>query len=324
MDSSFWLSLNGWTWLALAGCALVIPGVILESAEYVVKWSEKRKFLKFIRWIIGSPTMLEFLCFAKTLKKALLPVETLGFIALVIGLMVEIFGSFQSDVSQSRDNAELYAAAGVATNMAAQAMETAARFNFDAAEARKQAAILESNNLELQKKLMPRTISVEQMELFKKYMNLVSKKIPVRVSIGQEGFDTETFGKDVRDMLSYAGFTNTPDCGPWGLFRDSTRLLALPPWEAGFQPECEIMYYSSKDMTETVRTNNQSIVGYRGVQSPFTNFTIVPAVFDSDPTQMVFQAIGMGLKQVGVSVAWVQGNPWVNSNQFEIFIPVKP
>jgi len=68
------ISLDWWTWVALFGCALVIPGVILESAEYVVKWGKKKSFLKFIERNVRPPAREEYERLAKWLKPKILKV----------------------------------------------------------------------------------------------------------------------------------------------------------------------------------------------------------------------------------------------------------
>ncbi|MGA3163011.1 MAG: hypothetical protein ABSD77_02260 [Verrucomicrobiota bacterium] len=190
------------------------------------------------------------------------------------------------------------------------------RLKFRVEELRKQ-------NDELEAELNPRRITIKQMEDFKLFMTFVSKKIPIRISIGQEGFDTETFGKDMRDMFNYAGFSATPDCGVWGLFRDNTRVTTTMIWETN-RPFAEIVYFATNSADFNFNPTNRGIpFMWHYIPSPYTNFSIVPVVPESGSAKDVFDAIDIGLKQIKIPAYWFPENQWVKSNEFEIFIPVK-
>jgi len=158
------------------------------------------------------------------------------------------------------------------------------------------------------------------MENFKKFMSLVPK-IPVKISIGQEGFDTETYAKQMRDMFNYAGFGISSDSGPWGVFRDPTRIEARLPGDIKYRDGVQIIYYTTNESD----FGTDGILNYvwTGITSPYTNFTKIPVVQSSNDVRMIFEAIDCAFKSNGIPVVWEPENEWVKSNEFEIFIPIK-
>jgi hypothetical protein len=282
-----------------------IIGILLESNEkqYLREWWDFRLNPKLFNPIWGW--------ILKWCKSRKLRIEFFSIVLVFGGLVIE-FGASHKAYIASDSLTESLRAQTAQANLLSTSNEL-------------QVAILTSNNLVLQKELLPRIITTKQMEDFKLYMTFVSKKTPVRISIGPEGFDTETFGKQLRDTLSYAGFTNTPECGVWGLYRDATRCIAIPTGDTNLTiPDAEIIFYSTNEADFTRTNGGEFIMPYNYHKSPFTNFENIPVVLDSDSSKQTFNAIGLGLKQIGLNVPWVPENQWVKSNEFEIFIPIKP
>ncbi len=180
--------------------------------------------------------------------------------------------------------------------------------------------MLRSNVVALELKMQPRIITQKQINDFIFLMQHV-KKIPVKISIGQEGFDTETYGRQIRDMFTKAKFANSIDSGTWGIFRDSSRLEARNFGKTKAWPFVEIVYYSTNN-DDYFETNNTFT--YNLTASKFSNSPIpLPVVTENDPVEYVFYAIDYGFKQIGIPTEWRPSNQWVKPGEFEIFIPLK-
>ncbi len=121
MDSS---SLTFWEIISEVGFIMVVVGVVGEGAELVVEWIKRHEE--------GG---------TRKKRKWLLPVETLSFVILVVGLAMEFLGSHKSMRIADADNARLNKEAGHARKDAALAIESAAVVKKDAAIANERAGI---------------------------------------------------------------------------------------------------------------------------------------------------------------------------------------
>jgi hypothetical protein len=293
MDSSLLFLLNGWTWLALIGCALVIPGVILESAEYVIKWGKKKKCRQFIdRWI-PYPARRECVCAVKILKPIILPIETFGFALLVIGLAVEIFGSFKSDQTQSQENAVMEA-----TNTV---------LNLQIEE-------LHSNNLVLEKELQPRTISIEQITNFIRVSVNIPRNIPITVHASTQGDDTLGFATQIRLMLDKAGFMRdgSQNGVEYDLYNNSpiTGYFYRKIGDEHTWPSVIFAMYGTNEIFSVdsdIYNSTNEVVGL----SP-----------NERGAKAVYEGIEAAFRRIGISTEWETAF-WLKTNEIEIYIPPK-
>ncbi len=277
-------SLDLWTWVALIGCALVIPGVILESAEYVVKWRKNKSFLNAIKKYLREPSLDEYIRFAEWLKPKILKVESLGFFLLVIGLAIEIFGSFEADRLQSKQNSEL---------------------NW-------QTELLRSKNLALQQKLQPRIITGEQITNFI-FLTEKLPKFPIGVLMGGLTDETLNYATQFREMLERAGYkipkadTNFPT---------GVRIVpTLLGWHYQFDPTNE---YSSISFFRGY-TNGLRSYDFR---YEMTNGYCRPIVGDweIDETNKTFAAISFILGQISITYTEIYAPDWAGLNGNIIFV----
>jgi hypothetical protein len=121
MDSS---SLTFWEIISEVGFILVIVGVVGEGAELVVEWIKRHE---------PEGTRKK--------RKWLLPVETLSFVILVVGLALEFLGSHEAMRIADAQNASLNKEAADARKDAGVAIESAAVVKKDAAIANERAGI---------------------------------------------------------------------------------------------------------------------------------------------------------------------------------------
>ena len=104
--STFWIGL--FSWLALFGAGVVIIGIVLESAEVLVKFKHELKCRKWVVLVFGKKWRRELVLGGKFVKSNLFwPFEVLGFAILIAGLVMEMIGSFSAERLQSRENAIL-------------------------------------------------------------------------------------------------------------------------------------------------------------------------------------------------------------------------
>ena len=139
----------------------------------------------------------------------------------------------------------------------------------DAAKTDKEAAELESNNLALRPKMQPRTISPQQFTNFIVLTHRI-KKTPIAVSIGQEGFDTETFAYQLRQMFTAAGFRTNDGALAWGINRDPTRLYALDAGEWENQPHGDFAVLVPPEKMADFMGGTFDVVTVNGLMMPVT------------------------------------------------------
>jgi hypothetical protein len=295
MLSSFFSSLDGWAWLALIGAFMVIPGVMLEGAEYIVKWSKNKTFRRCFRWSIGTPTLLEFLCIAKTVEKLLLPVESLGFLVLVFGLAVEIIGSFFSNRLQTRENFELSQSN---INLTLRIEE------------------LRSNNLVLEKELQPRTITIDQITNFI-FLTAKMPKFKVRVAAGVSSDEVSSFAWQIREMLNKAGF-GVPDA-------DTNRMLGID-WEPSAVnlaiPNTGTNWADLSFISDHPITPDQRIyaASFKDETTGRVQYAPIPNNIDS-----MYSVLFGAFADIGITNVTFGDKPdWVKPTHYEIFVIQKP
>jgi len=221
-------------------------------------------------------------------------IEIVGGTILIFGLAMEFRGHKRENLMLDKQNGALYSLAE---------------------KMRERSDLLESNNLVLQKEVLilksPRTIKPQQMDDFKVLTALI-KKIPITISIGQEGADTETYAMQLRQMFAYAHFESPTNSGLWGISRYPGRVQARL---VGVQNEfnfVEFLFFS---------TNNPPLP--ESVPVITIGPDHIPIVPNSGTTEDVFHAIFYVFQKMGISSKFVLANEWLKPGEFEVFIPLK-
>jgi hypothetical protein len=284
-SDSGWLSF--FSTLAIIGCVIVIIGVVLESAELIVKFSSEMKWRKWVAEVFGNNRRRTLVFCARYIKPRLFPFEFLGFSVLVIGLGIELLGSFSAERLQSKENS-------------VQSFQT---------------ELLRSNNIALQLKLQPRTITAEQIANF----IYVTQKIPkfqIRIGIGEAREETASYAWQIRRMFDAAKFP-TPNSDTnlaFGIYYDPG-AVSLPTaiGDTNKWPDVEFV----TDSTNDFRVFNYSM---REQTNGFVRFTI-----KEGDTNNMYGAFINALIQVGINVDWNYNTPkWVAPNHCAIFVKQKP
>jgi hypothetical protein len=156
------LSLKCWEIVSEAGFVAVIIGVALEVVELVGKWFERCKKERL----------------PKRIRRWLLPVETIGFAILIIGLAVEFLGSHKAMQIADRENA---------------------RLNKLAEDSRLKAD-------ELEAKMKPRTITSEQQTNLIECLSRAPQKGKINVFAGIFDAEAVGFAEQISNVLAQAGF----------------------------------------------------------------------------------------------------------------------
>lgn len=101
-------TIDFFSYLAYVGCLLVVIGVVLEEAELLTKFRHELKCRKWVVEVLGKDRRTKLILFGNYVKPKLYwPFEVLGFGVLVIGLGVELLGSFSAERLQSDKNGQL-------------------------------------------------------------------------------------------------------------------------------------------------------------------------------------------------------------------------
>ena len=195
-------SLKFWESFSEFGFILVIIGVVGEVSELAVKWVERRRGRsipkKEIRW--------------------LLPVETLFFAVLVVGLSMEFLGSHNATRIADAENARLSEIGDKAKEAASQANQAAEKAKADRASIELQVERFRQTNLVLQTKALELQAQVSKLEArtqdrrigpsTKRAMLDALANIPkgkVVVAAFQSDREAVAFGKQIADLLNEAG-----------------------------------------------------------------------------------------------------------------------
>ncbi|HEY5298361.1 MAG TPA: hypothetical protein VIK59_10590 [Verrucomicrobiae bacterium] len=108
-------------------------------------------------------------------------------------------------------------------------------------------AKLNNENLRLQLKLQPRTVSIEQITNFV-YLTEKITKIPIKICLTQNGDtpETETFAFQIRDMLTKANFGINSDAGIWDITRGEPDLFRKTERQKVW-PDVLFVFYSTNN-----------------------------------------------------------------------------
>jgi hypothetical protein len=190
--------------------------------------------------------------------------------------------------------------------------------SIEIADLEKQTASLQATNLllrtkldELEIRLQPRRITMEQA---RKFMFLTERveKIPIKIVIGEEGRDTETFAGDLREMFTDAGFKTNADAGMWGITRIPEFHLKHPLGGTNELPDVIFVRYSP--------THEIYLSPYYTAEQ--TNGVLRPIVSTTNQ-YMVFEALGHAFQEIGMNYDWWANTSLVNSGECLILVPIK-
>ena len=195
--------------------------------------------------------------------------------------------------------------------MAEEARDRASSNELQVAQLTQTNIALRTKLVELELKVQPRRITPEQVKTFI-FLTEKIARIPITISVGQEGFDTEVFAFQLREMFSKAGFGSKEVAGAWGILRDPTRLYARSVGTPPFGAEV-ILALPSSEVFERFKTDRFNIELTNGIVRP-----IVTSRNEED----VYAALNFVLQKVGVVPAYWQSQ-WRPPRAFEVFVPLK-
>lgn len=234
-----------------------------------------------------------------------------GWKILMTGIVMEVVAALFICIFSGLESAELGDKAEQARKDAAEAKLLATEIELTNAQIWQTNMVLRSNLAILELKVQPRIITSEQVTNFI-FLTEKIKKIPIAVSIGQEGFDTETFAHQIRTMFSRAGFGVAAGAGVWDIKRDPTRIFSF---EIGFpivEADAAWIFPSEAGISDTSKIR---------LSFERTNKVERPIVTTTNETD-IYNAIAIALKQVGIKVIACT-NMWTPPNGHEIYIPIK-
>jgi len=158
-----------------------------------------------------------------------------------------------------------------------------------------------------QRRRVSRRVTPEQLTNFV-FLTQKVTKIPITVSIGQEGSDTESFAYQLRSMLSQAGFgiaevrqhgSPFAGVGPLGIYHDPLRRVVSPIGLPNYLGD--VLIASPQD----VRAAALLAAGKKFMRFEQTNNFLRPIV-ESTNKSAIYSGIGCALIQVGIKTL-----PWV-------------
>jgi hypothetical protein len=288
LDSS---SLEFWELVGLWGFIFVWVGVAGEGAEI------------FTKLLLPKVYRARHRCF-----------DVIGaffWIVLVVALAVEFIGNVKAMQITDRENARLNSEAGQARKDAGEAIEQAALASLRTASVEATNLVLRAKVVELELKLQPRRITMEQV---RKFMFLTEKveKVPIKILITAEGRDTETFAHDLREMFTYAGFRTNSDVGVFGVNR---RPEVVSGMKFGITNELPDVFFVMYD------TGGVSIIkGSWRLER--TNGLVRPIISETNELA-VFIGLSQCFDQIGVRSEWHGDDKMVTPGECLIWVPVK-
>jgi hypothetical protein len=229
---------------------------------------------------------------------------------LVAGLILEIVEAARAD----RDVAVANLEAKRAGTNAAASYERAAVAEREAGQANERAANTESNNFVLQKQMQPRIITMEQVTNFI-FLTAKVPKIPIKICIGQESAETETFAYQFRDMFNQAGFKLDSSAGLFGITRRPDFRMVMPINRNDYGD----IYFI------TMNTNWNGVVAYP-LNVEITNGLTRPIITNGDNVEAVYEGIQFALGQINIDTKRYisdTNSVFVNSGEFGFLVPDK-
>jgi len=237
-------------------------------------------------------------------------------VVLVVALAVEFWGNVKAMRIADSINSQLDAEAGQARKDAGAAIERAALIESNNVALSWQVEELRSNNIVLEARLLPRTITPQQETNF---ISLCANipKMPIKILIGLEDNETESFAQDVRRALDAAGF----ECPDGGFIRDQTLIMTRPLGVSNFDSEL------------CIATGDKNVVpkGREPVVVPGMIFLSKNAagervVWTEGLDQIgVVYCVGDSFAKVGIPTTWLSqsAEKYLKTNEAAIYIPEK-
>jgi hypothetical protein len=191
--------------------------------------------------------------------------------AVVFGVFMELFSlghaipeAMKLEVAVASANER----AGTATNMAAQAIEKAAKFDLARAVAERETELMRSNNLVLQKQLQPRIITMEEITNFI-FLTQHFPKNEIKVFFVSGRNETANYARQVRDMLNQADFKEETNAPKFGINPITDQIaIRINPGDTNW-PDIEIDKFST----------NETTVAY----AVYTNGFYLPVIVANNP-----------------------------------------
>lgn len=160
----------------------------------------------------------------KTSEQRRKRIERLGWLILVAGLAAEFWGDNRAKRITDRDNARLNLEAATARQDAGDAIKRAT-------ESKERLGVMESTNLvlrtklaELEIKTRARAITPTQVTNFKLLTERIPK-VPIKIVVGPQGSDNEQFAYQLRLMLNQAGFLTPSNSGEFGYNTETAKVI---------------------------------------------------------------------------------------------------
>jgi hypothetical protein len=189
----------------------------------------------------------------------------------------------------------------------------------------------ETKLVEFDKRLKPRSITPSQVTNFVFLTERLSK-IPIKIVIGQEGSDTETFGYQLRSMFNRAGFLTPSNAGPSGIQRephlipvrgiaDVGRPSSMPPGAAIIIGTNGIPSYWPPwpDVFFVTSPHGPAYIYDWEIKSEWVG-NISRYVVETNNTRQIYEAINRSLTECGITTGWMSSEGWV-PGEFAILIP---
>ncbi len=176
-------------------------------------------------------------------------------------------------------------------------------------DAERETELIRSNNLVLQKELQPRRITLEQRTNFIALTRFLPK-IPIKVVVGPQGFDTTDFAVDMREMLTMAGFKTNSDAGFWGINEEitgETRTDLQNPHV------CDVYIFNN--------VPNHAIDWFTSPDE-VTNANVIKQFVGTNEFG-IYTGLAAALQKIGFSSDFVE-DPALKPGQCAIYIPIKP
>ncbi|MGA2177324.1 MAG: hypothetical protein ABSH38_20305 [Verrucomicrobiota bacterium] len=248
--------------------------------------------------------------------------EIFGAILVSIGCIGEWMLLLSEEHSEHKNREKLFAiivAIGVTMDVfglihaipeALQLSRDVAEANERAERAEKEAQSFRVKADEMEAKMQPRRIRMEQRTNFI-FLAQFIPKVPIKILIGQEGRDTEDFASDLRETLTMAGFTANADAGPWQINRDST-LFVTTHLENTNNADLLFFSYETNDLPDLITIWGQKL----------PNGFLMPTKVSTNEPQ-VYAAIKYCLEDIGIKCEWQRDTHYVHAGECLIYVIVK-
>lgn len=273
------------------------------TSSYIFEFVIRHPGLVFV--LVGVAG--EVICEWKKEKKRRERLKQMFAVLLVVGLAWEFIEAAESD----KEIATLNGKASAAEERTANIESTNTALLFQVEQLHSTNLVFRAKVVALEMKQQHRSVTPEQLANFGLLTEKITK-IPITVSIGQEGYDTEHFAFHLREMFTKAGFTTNSGAGPFGIFRDPTRVYVSRIGIATTSADIIIVVPSEEefDKMNAQRFPIEVIKGFKR-----------PIVISTNRTE-IYSAINFILPQIGIKGAF-WASQWKPPREFEVLVPLK-